>query len=108
MVCIIVIAISLEVCVLALFYVVHSYYLLDGRVNMSEKTRRLQKQLLNAMVWQVFVPFATIAGPWGLGAVIVVKRIHTNPLVLQLFVYIDGVHGTLSSHGTLCVLQPAK
>ncbi|CAJ0576877.1 unnamed protein product, partial [Mesorhabditis spiculigera] len=81
----------------------HSYYLLDGRVNMSEKTRRLQKQLLN-----IFVPFATLAGPWGYGAVVVNWKLTTSPVMMHGIFYIDGVHGMLSSLEILLLTRPYR
>ncbi|CAJ0561902.1 unnamed protein product, partial [Mesorhabditis spiculigera] len=85
-----------------------STVLLDGRVNISEKTRRLQKQLLNVLLWQIFVPFATLAGPWGYGAVVVYWQLTASPTTSHCIFYIDGLHGMLSSLEIILLTRPYR
>ncbi|CAJ0576870.1 unnamed protein product, partial [Mesorhabditis spiculigera] len=96
MFCLTIVAIILEVIPLAFLLITHSFYLLNGHVKMSENRRLMHKKLLTALVWQAVVPFLTLAGPWGVGAVVVYNNIEISQEVANLLFYFDGCHGLMS------------
>ncbi|CAJ0580570.1 unnamed protein product, partial [Mesorhabditis spiculigera] len=79
LICIIVVQLSVEGVSLAGFYLSHSFYLLDRATTMSEKTRRLQKQLIVNLGIQVAVPLCTLLIPWCVYAYIVTVRWLVDP-----------------------------
>ncbi|CAJ0576934.1 unnamed protein product, partial [Mesorhabditis spiculigera] len=105
---IVVLGIIFEAVGLCALFICHSYYLLGGHLKMSENRRLMHKRLLTALIWQVVVPFITIAGPWGAGVIIVCGKIDISQEICNLLFYFDGCHALLSSVHILLLTRPYR
>ncbi|CAJ0580072.1 unnamed protein product, partial [Mesorhabditis spiculigera] len=108
MICIMIVQLSLHCVILCLFFVCHSFYLLNRATAISERTRRMQKKIIRYLGIQVAVPLCTLVIPWCFYALIVVQRTIVSPSTNNFFLIVDGVHATMSSIAIIALTEPYR
>ncbi|CAJ0576800.1 unnamed protein product, partial [Mesorhabditis spiculigera] len=88
-------------------FVVHCYYLLAGTY-VSERTRKMQRQMINALTWQILIPAVTVAIPWLYTAAITLGKVEKDPSVLNSFYLFDGGHALLTSIEIVLLSRPYR
>ncbi|CAJ0580272.1 unnamed protein product, partial [Mesorhabditis spiculigera] len=107
-VCVLFVTMALKFGFLAFCMMVHSFWLLNNAITMSEKTKKLQRMLIMLLLVQIAVPLCTLMIPWIYYWFVVTQRWIVNPIWNNLFLMIDGVHATASSIAIVLLTKPYK